>query len=456
MAGLSAAVKLHQHGFKVKVLEASEKVGGRMRSLYGPAGVVEIGAQWMHGTVGNPVYDLAKKEGLMEEEEKYMRMQDETFGRMCFVKEGGEEVDEQVLEDVVSAYDDLLEELEQGMAAPAGSAEDYIRRRLGEEGALNKHAGLEDDVERVLEWKSRMFVQGNIDGSHPSTVSTSHFINFKELEGERILPVPCGYSKIVQSLANLLPADAVVTSARVSSISTLVDQEDEERIKLVCSNGQEYFADDVIVATSLGVLKHSDIQFDPELPQWKREAISRMGMGVVEKVFFEFTEDDMETMEEKGFCFRSILPRQQDEQSLSFLCRATGMYRVPMSRYVCMWLTGADVSEKLSKTSDEELISQFVQLVRAFARPTDQPHIPSPFNVVRGSYSFLSTSSTQEDIRALGEPVVVGSQQKACHICFAGEATHENFYGTVHGAYLAGEREARRMIRLRSAQPIGD
>lgn len=81
----------------------------------------------MHGTVGNPVYDLAKKEGLMEEEEKWTGAQDETFGRMVFVKEGGEEVDEQVLEDVVSAYDDVLEELEQGRAAQAGSAEDYIR-----------------------------------------------------------------------------------------------------------------------------------------------------------------------------------------------------------------------------------------------------------------------------------------------------------------------------------------
>jgi len=32
-------------------------------------------------------------------------------------------------------------------------------------------------------------------------------------------------------------------------------------------------------------------------------------------------------------------------------------------------------------------------------------------------------------------------------VCFAGEATSRRFMGTVHGAYVSGEREARRLLQ---------
>ncbi len=33
-------------------------------------------------------------------------------------------------------------------------------------------------------------------------------------------------------------------------------------------------------------------------------------------------------------------------------------------------------------------------------------------------------------------------------ILFAGEATHLRYYSTVHGAYLSGKREAKRLLNL--------
>lgn len=32
-------------------------------------------------------------------------------------------------------------------------------------------------------------------------------------------------------------------------------------------------------------------------------------------------------------------------------------------------------------------------------------------------------------------------------LCFCGEATHEHYYSTVHGAWESGEREADRLLR---------
>jgi hypothetical protein len=35
---------------------------------------------------------------------------------------------------------------------------------------------------------------------------------------------------------------------------------------------------------------------------------------------------------------------------------------------------------------------------------------------------------------------------------FAGEATHLRYYSTVHGAYLTGQREAKRLINYYAAE----
>ena len=56
-AGLAAASRLIRSGFfDVTILEASNRIGGRIQSSseFGKCnGNVELGAQWIHGEVGN-------------------------------------------------------------------------------------------------------------------------------------------------------------------------------------------------------------------------------------------------------------------------------------------------------------------------------------------------------------------------------------------------------------------
>lgn len=60
IAGLSAACKLHESGqVDVCVLEASDRLGGRIHTGKVGNNPVEFGASWIHGTVGNPIFDLA-------------------------------------------------------------------------------------------------------------------------------------------------------------------------------------------------------------------------------------------------------------------------------------------------------------------------------------------------------------------------------------------------------------
>jgi monoamine oxidase len=64
-----------------------------------------------------------------------------------------------------------------------------------------------------------------------------------------------------------------------------------------------------------------------------------------------------------------------------------------------------------------------------------------PFSL--GAYSFAAVNSSSQDHVTLAKP----SGSRLLH---AGEHTHELYRATVHGAFLTGEREARRIIAARS------
>ena len=61
ISGLRAAELLTTAGFEVTVLEARDRIGGRIHqsSRFGP--LIDLGASWIHGTQGNPFVHLAEK-----------------------------------------------------------------------------------------------------------------------------------------------------------------------------------------------------------------------------------------------------------------------------------------------------------------------------------------------------------------------------------------------------------
>ena len=66
IAGLSAGDYLRKKGWGVTILEARERVGGRVWSLADWKGKhpVDMGASWIHGISGNPIAERAQKEGI--------------------------------------------------------------------------------------------------------------------------------------------------------------------------------------------------------------------------------------------------------------------------------------------------------------------------------------------------------------------------------------------------------
>ncbi|XP_056017430.1 peroxisomal N(1)-acetyl-spermine/spermidine oxidase-like [Ostrea edulis] len=70
MAWLSAAEHLKSGLTDVQILEASNRIGGRINThtfgeYHGNPALIELGANWIHGTNGNAVFSLAKENNLL-------------------------------------------------------------------------------------------------------------------------------------------------------------------------------------------------------------------------------------------------------------------------------------------------------------------------------------------------------------------------------------------------------
>jgi spermine oxidase len=66
-AGVAAATKLLKNSINnITILEAEDRIGGRINSVKFGDGIVDLGAQFCHGEKGNIAYELAKNLNILE------------------------------------------------------------------------------------------------------------------------------------------------------------------------------------------------------------------------------------------------------------------------------------------------------------------------------------------------------------------------------------------------------
>lgn len=99
IAGLSAAYHLSMNGMRnYKVLEARNRLGGRLVQIPLGGEKVELGANWIHGVLGNPIYELAMLYGLVD------IMQMPKPHKLVAATESGKQVPFGVLQEICEAY----------------------------------------------------------------------------------------------------------------------------------------------------------------------------------------------------------------------------------------------------------------------------------------------------------------------------------------------------------------
>lgn len=506
LAGLAASKILQEHGFTdVTVLEASDRIGGRVQSVQHDKATLELGATWIHGASGNPVYHLAEDNGLLEHTTDGER----SVGRISlytkngvahYQTNGGRRIPKDLVEEFSDLYNEVYELTQEffqnGKPVCAESqnsvgvfTRDVVRKKI----MLDP-----DDSESTKRLKLSMLQQylkvESCESSSPSMdeVSLSEFGEWTEIPGAHHV-IPGGFMKIVELLAQDLPSRTLRLgkpvrrvhwnySAQQQEIARgegntggANDHNDDRRrrgdgcpthippVQVECEDQEWLLADHVIVTASLGVLKKGhEALFSPPLPEDKVLAIEKLGISTTDKIFLEFAEPFWSpecnsiqfVWEDEAQLERPVYP---EEQWYRKICSFDVLY--PPQRYGHMlsgWICGQEAL-LMERCDDETVAETCTELLRRF---TGNPNIPKPRRIlrsswgnnpyIRGSYSFTRVGSSGGDVERLAMPLPDTRCTKAppLQVLFAGEATHRKYYSTTHGALLSGQREASRLIEM--------
>ncbi len=408
VAGLAAANELRDNGVaNVIVLEAQDRVGGRVTTNYSLNVPFDEGASWIHGPDGNnPITMIAAEAGaqtfVTDDDNAIIYDMDGTP-----YADGYYDTQDAAFEDAIRAIDNN--------GARDQSFETVYNSLYG--------AKIDDRF-----WKFMLSSYIEFDtGGDVSNLSSRYFYDDDEYPGTDVI-ITNGYDKVPKHLAKGL-------DVRFNQKVTKIDYRKKNKV-IVTASGQEWECSAVICTVPLGVLKKEIIEFIPALPQAHLEAISYLDMGAVNKYLLlwdtAFWDVDKQyigiTPETKGkFNYFLNLSKFSDENAL-------------------MTFTFGDYSKTVEAMTDAEVRAEIMDHLRTMYGTS----IPDPTAMVRtkwisneysfGSYSYVLTNGTSKAYEILAEPL--GNQ-----IYFAGEHTSFDYRGTVHGAYESGVTASKLLLR---------
>lgn len=447
VAGIAAASRLMENGIHdITILEAENRIGGRIFTTNLDESNIELGAQWIHGEELNVVYGLGKPSGLIENS-----LND--FSKVTCVLSNGNFIDGKVSSLLYQVCQDILHE--DTIKKIDGSVGEYISKRFKEKIITD----IDNDITHsYLEWFHSF--KNSIDGSDSWFELSSHNDDYVECSGNLLLRWKHGYKTIFDLLMKKYSDDPSQELPLLSK--TLLNKEvttiewKNVKPKVVCRDGTSYSADHVIVTVSLGVLKEcAKTLFEPPLPGYKLRAIDGLEIGTVNKIFLKFPfkwwPEDCH-----GFSF---LWKQQDRDNCELKDNNAwardifGFYADDSGPTVLLgWVVGPS-ARQMETFSDRDVENACMVVLNKFLGK--MYNIPQPLCIARskwhsnphfrGSYSYHSirTENSNASPEHLTEPLVVDNRPV---VMFAGEATHNHFFSTVHGGLETGWREANRII----------
>lgn len=539
VAGLTAANKLYttqglSELFELCVVEGGTRIGGRINTSEFGGDRIEMGATWIHGIGGSPIHKIAQEINSLDSDQPWERM-DGFLDDPLTVAEGGYELNPSLVKPVTNFFNKLME-FAQGKVIEDGlikeeighfklgsKAFDFISR-IGEPGMPSIGAFLrqglqsfwdslegQEELKGYGNWSRKSLqeaifaIQENIQRTYTSagdlmTLDFNAESEYRMFPDEEIT-IAKGYMSIIEFIASVLPPGSIQLGRKVTKIEwqpenyRVLESEtgDFRPVKLHFSDGSVMLADHVIVTVSLGVLKARICEgsgfFDPPLPNFKTEAISRLGYGLVNKLFLQLSPThDRESDDLNKFPFLQMAFHRSDSEfrhpKIPWWMRRTASLSpiYGKSSVLLGWFAGKEALA-LESLDDEEIVTGVSTTISSFLssshhKVNSNSHELSNGKVSSvdssnggelkfskvlktqwgtdplflGSYSYVAVGSSGEDLDTMAVPLPKNCSNGSCsspplQILFAGEATHRTHYSTTHGAYFSGLREANRLLQ---------
>jgi polyamine oxidase len=311
IAGLAAARQLTDQGYDVVVLEGRDRIGGRIRTDESFGFPYDLGAAWVHGDDGNPLVELI-------EQAQVDTLVFDTDDIVVYDSEG-EEVDEADIQETLALFEDVDTTDTRTFAT---ILDDELDDADDTTAALARYAAIS-----IIEHDE----SGSLDDLTPASVDAGEDIDGNELV------FPDGYAQILQPLVDGV---AIEVGQIVNAIGL-----SDEGVLISLESGAPVRSDRVLVTVPLGVLKAGDISFEPPLPEAKRTAIQRIGMGVLDRVVLRF--------EERFWDDTAIIGYVNEQEGLFIeWYDMTDIVGTP----VLVGFNAADVADELATRTDAQII----------------------------------------------------------------------------------------------------
>ena len=404
VAGLTAARELSAAGARVLVLEARDRLGGRVMTHHTADGPVELGAEFVHG---------AFPETLAVVQEGGLRLREVVRGAPR----------RPVAPDYFSAMDTLL-----GLASVGAADESF------------QHLVERVDANPEIKARALRLVEG-YHAADPARMSVQSLIRNTAADerpgGDRQFRFAEGYDSLVTAISQRV--DAQLCDVQCNVVATAVEWR-RKRVLIRTSTGAEFTAPQAIVTVPLGVLKAGALHFTPTLTG-KEQALRALEMGAAVRVSLCLESEVWATQDrlaDDGFLLTGEPPFP-----------AWWVSRPPPYPVVTAWAGGlharalAGLSEAQRVRVAVDAVTPVlgidpVQLHQGLRGGFSHDWQADPFSCGAYSYAAVGGSVAGEE---LGAPLD-GT------LFFAGEATESDGQNaTVHGAIASAQRVAREVLR---------
>lgn len=414
IAGIAAAVDLQAAGLDVVVLEARNRIGGRIWTDRQWGFPLDLGASWIHGSApANPIWRLRNEQG-------WSTVPTDWDDLVVY------DVDGDQISSSEYATDAARYRTAYRKARRWGNRQQEDTSLLDGINFALRQRTMSDYDERALNFHLNFEVEQDYGGD-ADELSNWWYDQDSWLGGRQDSYMIDGYDQLIDLLADDLDIRLETVVSAVSFGSSGV------RVTTDQGTQQAAYA---VVAVPLGVLKANRISFSPSLSRAKRAAISRVGVGTLNKLYLAFGERFWDETEAIGY-------QSENRGEWSLWMDLEQVIGEP----VLLAFNAATFGKTVESYGDQQTLNAAMDVLRTIygrSIPNPQAALITRWNdeeFSRGSYSHIPLGASGRDYRVLSAP-------SGGRVFWAGEATNKKYPQTVAGAYLSGQRAALQILEL--------